>query len=145
MERRILGNPSKRFKWQKESLNLKVGEIVLVKSKNTSPTKWPLGRIKETHPGVDGKVRVISIKTQNGVIKTPIHKICQLKTNKEENKVIHRTELSTSVIMISCLLILTLMNNIVSLNTTKLDQVQVTPIDKDAMIFINVQGKLDTI
>lgn len=39
---------------------------------------WRLGRVVEIHPGRDGKVRVVSVKTQAGVMKRPIVKVCVL-------------------------------------------------------------------
>lgn len=38
------------------------------KDKNLQPTLGPLGRIVETHPGNDGKVRVVSIKFNGSIV-----------------------------------------------------------------------------
>ena len=32
-----------------------------------APTRWPLARVIEVHPGQDGKVRVVTIKTAKGL------------------------------------------------------------------------------
>jgi hypothetical protein len=36
---------------------------------------WTIGRIIEVHPGKDGKVRNVTVKTQNGNYRRPITKI----------------------------------------------------------------------
>ena len=46
-----------------------IGDVVLIIEENPFTNKWPLGRIVDTHPGRDGHVRVVTIKTANGVYK----------------------------------------------------------------------------
>ncbi|KYM98106.1 hypothetical protein ALC62_11199 [Cyphomyrmex costatus] len=68
-----------RYKWQKPHYNeIKIGSLALLKDKDLPPLRWRTGRIIETHPGSDGHVRVVSIKTSNGVTKRAINKICVL-------------------------------------------------------------------
>ncbi|KYN50050.1 hypothetical protein ALC62_00077, partial [Cyphomyrmex costatus] len=68
-----------RFKWKTcKQLNLKVGTMVLVKGENTPPMTWPLGRITEVHPGPDGIIRLISVRTKQGISKRTLPKICIL-------------------------------------------------------------------
>lgn len=56
-----------RSKWQSRAPGqIKIGTMVLLKEDNTPPLRWPSGRICEVFPGVDGKVRVISVKTISG-------------------------------------------------------------------------------
>ena len=38
-------------KWNLPTRNLKVGDIVCVRDESLFPTRWPLARIKQTHPG----------------------------------------------------------------------------------------------
>ncbi|XP_024874478.1 uncharacterized protein LOC112460239, partial [Temnothorax curvispinosus] len=64
-----------RFKWkQPEDTNIKPGTMVLIKNENTPPMIWPLGRITETHPGADGIIRVVTIKTSHGLTKRALSK-----------------------------------------------------------------------
>ena len=65
-------------KWSRPSPTLQVGDVVCVQGEVSSPTKWPLARIEEVHPGKDGKVRVVTIKTTKGIYKLPIAKIVPL-------------------------------------------------------------------
>ncbi|KAJ8720880.1 hypothetical protein PYW08_006345 [Mythimna loreyi] len=75
---------SARSKWRQQRSNLKVDDIVIIQDANLPPGKWALGRIIELHPGMDGNVRVVSIKTKNGVIKRPITKLCLLPVHKDQ-------------------------------------------------------------
>ena len=63
------------------SHNLCVGDIVCLHNEPMAPTKWPLARIVEVHPGGDGKVRVITVRTMKGIYKRPIVKVFHLIIN----------------------------------------------------------------
>ncbi|XP_026467480.1 uncharacterized protein LOC113371047 [Ctenocephalides felis] len=68
-----------RTKWQVQpSQPAEVGDMVVVREDNLPPLHWRLGRILDTHPGDDGLVRVVTIKTQNGVLKRAINRVCVL-------------------------------------------------------------------
>ena len=59
-------------KWKVPTPNIKEGDIVCVRKEPTTPTKWPLARVIQVHPGHDGKVRVVTIQTCKGVYKRPV-------------------------------------------------------------------------
>lgn len=40
--------------------------LIIVKEENMPPQTWRLGRIVDVHPGIDGVVRVVKIRTSNG-------------------------------------------------------------------------------
>lgn len=48
------------------------GSMVLLVENNVPPLCWKLGRIVEVHPGADNIVRVVSIKTANGVVRRAV-------------------------------------------------------------------------
>ena len=48
------------------------------------PLQWKLCRIEEVHPGSDGIIRVVSLKTPTGFLKRPVTKICHIPTVTEE-------------------------------------------------------------
>ena len=73
-----LTNLQQRSKWNKTEQNAEVGDIALIKENNLPPSKWLLGKVIELYPGTDGNVRVVTLKTQHGTLKRPIHKLCQL-------------------------------------------------------------------
>lgn len=68
----------KRYKWQHIQPNLKVGDLVFIRHENTAPTIWPMGRVEETYPGADGRVRSVLVKTGTSLLKRPIQKLCVL-------------------------------------------------------------------
>lgn len=47
--------------------NIKIGTMVVVKEDNLPPLSWSLGRITKVHPGNDGIVRVVTVKTRSGI------------------------------------------------------------------------------
>lgn len=66
-----------RPKWQKEA-SFEVGRLCLVRDENTPPTRWPLAQIVKTHPGDDGHVRVVTVRTASSQWKRPIAKLVLL-------------------------------------------------------------------
>lgn len=73
-----LNELQQRSKWFQSSDNIKCGQLVLMHDDNLPPTQWLLGRISETHPGSDKKIRVVTIKTKNGLFRRAIAKIAPL-------------------------------------------------------------------
>ncbi|XP_055918573.1 uncharacterized protein LOC129950673 [Eupeodes corollae] len=85
-----LSRLQQRPKWTKREAEPKVGSLVLVKDERLPPSQWALARITDTHPGADGLVRVVTLKTKSGIMKRPITKICYLpcNTSTDENTLI---------------------------------------------------------
>ena len=52
--------------------------MVVVAEDNMPPQQWLLGRVVAVDAGQDGRVRVADIKTANGTIRRPIHKLALL-------------------------------------------------------------------
>lgn len=69
---------TQRNKWRTANVNIKVGDLVILKDENTAPTFWPIARVVQTFPGRDGLVRVVEVKTQNTTLRRPIAKVCLL-------------------------------------------------------------------
>jgi transposase InsO family protein len=65
--------------------HLKVGQVVLVKEDGKASISWPLGRIEQVHPGADGVVRVVTVKTASSCYKRPISRIYPLPCHHEPN------------------------------------------------------------
>ena len=59
-------------KWQVPTPNIKEGDVVCVRKEPTTPTKWPLARVIQVHPGHDGKVRVATMQTCKGIYNRPV-------------------------------------------------------------------------
>ncbi|EZA48601.1 hypothetical protein X777_13669 [Ooceraea biroi] len=62
---------------------LKIGQLVLLRNASLPPGKWELGRITQCHPGADGCVRVVTVKTAASEFKRPIVKLCVLPVDCE--------------------------------------------------------------
>ncbi len=73
-----LSSINKYNKWRHPARNIAVGDVVVLQETGTIPTKWPLARVLETHPGKDGLVRVVTLKTSQGVYKRPVSKLAIL-------------------------------------------------------------------
>lgn len=73
-----LNSLQQRSKWQTRQENVKEGILVLLKEDNEPPMRWPLGRIVSVHPGSDNLVRVVSVRTKNGIFKRAITKVVPL-------------------------------------------------------------------
>jgi len=72
-----------RHRWLKASPNLQPGTLVLLKEDNTTPLHWPTAVVTNIHPGQDGIVRVVTIRTPKGVFKRPTSKIFPLPRASE--------------------------------------------------------------
>ncbi|XP_072384382.1 uncharacterized protein [Diabrotica undecimpunctata] len=67
-----------RPKWFLPHKNLEPNDLVLLIEDNTPPLHWVLARVIEVFPGKDGRVRIASVKTKDGVFKRSITKLCPL-------------------------------------------------------------------
>ena len=65
-------------KWLFPSRNIQVNDVVILHDDNLIPTRWPLARVLQVHPGKDGIVRVATVKTSTGVYKRPVSKLALL-------------------------------------------------------------------
>ncbi|XP_018307115.1 uncharacterized protein [Mycetomoellerius zeteki] len=72
-----------RSKWRVPSAPVQVGQIVLLRNPNLPPTKWDLGRIVQCHPGPDGLIRVVTVKTASTEVVRPITKLALLPVDLE--------------------------------------------------------------
>lgn len=82
-----------RSKWNYPQKNIEIDDIVLVKEDNLPPGKWALGRVTYVHPGKDGHVRVVTLKTKNGEIKRPILKLSVLPVKENEQAFVDINEM----------------------------------------------------
>jgi len=75
-----------RNKWVSGAKSLCIGDLVIIKQENTAPTKWNLARVINTHPGKDGVVRVVSLRTANGTkLDRPTVKLCRLPLEEQDS------------------------------------------------------------
>lgn len=81
----VLHQLQQRQKWNKIQRNPQVGDIVLIRDELSPPTRWPLARIEELHPGRDDLVRVVTLRTATSVFKRSIDRLIWLPMDDPEN------------------------------------------------------------
>ena len=89
----VLHELQKRVKWLEPDYTLQVGDLALIVDELLPPTQWSLARITEVHPGADGLVRVVSVKTAtssfvravNKLVKLPVSEVAQT-TQDDQSK-----------------------------------------------------------
>lgn len=72
-----------RSKWLKTEPAPETGALCLIRSETTPPTRWPLARILRLHPGDDGTVRVVTVRTSTSELVRPVAKLVLLPGVKE--------------------------------------------------------------
>ena len=78
-QREYVSQLQQRSKWRvKGPSSVKPGILVLLVEDDAPPLHWPLGRVQDVHPGKDGVVRVVTVKTSKGVYKRGVSKVCAL-------------------------------------------------------------------
>lgn len=55
-----------RVKWQKDRREIKTGDLVLLREKDSHRNDWPMGRIVSTTPSGDGRIRRVEVKVSRG-------------------------------------------------------------------------------
>ncbi|XP_044594852.1 uncharacterized protein LOC123272217 [Cotesia glomerata] len=75
-------------KWHHRRNQIKVGSVVLITTEDLPPTKWPLAKVIAVHPGEDGQIRVVTVKTVNTELVRPITKLCVLPLTHEEDDLV---------------------------------------------------------
>ncbi|KMQ88090.1 hypothetical protein RF55_12480 [Lasius niger] len=78
--REYLQGLTPRPKWWSTPGNMREGQLYLLKAETTPPCRWPLARITRLHPGDDGQVRVVDVRTANGELTRPVVKVVPLPT-----------------------------------------------------------------
>ncbi|XP_033218345.1 uncharacterized protein LOC117173811 [Belonocnema kinseyi] len=73
-----------RGKWHSSNGNqIKLGTLVTIKEDDLPPMHWSVGRVIAVHPGDDGVVRVVTVKTAGGTYKRCIKKLAPLPVDVE--------------------------------------------------------------
>ncbi|CAA9997912.1 unnamed protein product [Nesidiocoris tenuis] len=81
--RDYLSSLQQRAKWRQAQDDLQVGSLVVVREDNLPPLLWRLGRVTDVHRGQDNHVRVATVRTQRGLIKRGIAKLCPLPIDED--------------------------------------------------------------
>lgn len=68
-----------RGKWTNKTNPLVEGDVVIIKDECKAPAMWKLGKVIKVHPGSDGVIRVVTLKTESKAeVKRPVVKLCRL-------------------------------------------------------------------
>ncbi|XP_058449236.1 uncharacterized protein LOC131429202 [Malaya genurostris] len=78
-----LSQLQRRTKHWEPAVKVDVNRLVVIADTNQPPMRWKLGRIVELHPGKDGVVRVVTVKTATGSLTRPVEKLCLLPNTEE--------------------------------------------------------------
>ena len=77
---------NKYSRWYRQSKNLEVGDVVLLKEDGIVLTVWPMARIIEVHPGKDSLVQVVTVRTAKGTYKRPMSKVALLLSSDSNSE-----------------------------------------------------------
>ena len=65
-----------RSKWFQKINPLKINDVVAIKDETRSPTFWKIARVIAIHPGKDGLVRTVTLKSASGEYTRAVQQIC---------------------------------------------------------------------
>ena len=82
--REYLPGLSVRQRWTKEETSLKQNEVVLISEEYIPRGKWKLGKIVDTFPGKDGRIRTARVQTKKGMLKRPVQKLHLIEEYNDE-------------------------------------------------------------
>ena len=75
-----------RGKWKDPATNFVIGQLVLMRDNRYPASKWPLGRVIEVHPGADGLVRVVTVKTATSTLRRHVACLAPLNIDYAQDK-----------------------------------------------------------
>ncbi|XP_076298325.1 uncharacterized protein LOC143217670 [Lasioglossum baleicum] len=67
-----------RPKWTRGGHEINIGTVVLLKDDSLPPLCWHLGRIQQIHPGPDGIIRAVTVRTINGTYTRNVKRLAPL-------------------------------------------------------------------
>ncbi|XP_043242111.1 uncharacterized protein LOC122391871 [Amphibalanus amphitrite] len=68
-----------RRKWEKNTRNLAVNDVVLMAADDAPRGHWPLGVVEQVYASEDGVVRSVLVRTATGKYRRPCTKVCLLE------------------------------------------------------------------
>lgn len=83
-------------KWYRKRRDFRVDDLVMLKDERLPPTKRPLARVLEIHPGPDRLIRVVTVKTATTTFKRPIVKLCLLPSVNDQSLYCNNSVMSST-------------------------------------------------
>ena len=71
-----------RQKWQREVEGLSKNDVVII-DPNLTRAQWPIGRVQETYPGADGRIRSADVRVRNKVYTRPVARLIKLPGDEQ--------------------------------------------------------------
>ena len=65
--KRYLPSLVSRSKWKQKQRDFRIGDVVLIGKPNVARGRWNLGKVTEVYPSKDELVRVVQVKTEDGL------------------------------------------------------------------------------
>lgn len=66
----------------RQSDNVKVGDLVLIKDDDLPPKKWMISRVREVFPDEEGNTRKVLLKTAKSDLLRSIHRVSILPVDR---------------------------------------------------------------
>jgi hypothetical protein len=76
----------KREKWHQTREPVAMGDVVIMMDDQQPRNSWPLGIVSAVFPAKDGQVRVVEVKTSNGMFKRPVKMLCRLDVRDKDSE-----------------------------------------------------------
>ncbi|XP_073960633.1 uncharacterized protein [Choristoneura fumiferana] len=73
--REVLPTLSNRREPRGRGEAIKEGDVVIIVDPNLPRNVWPKGRVERVYPGADGVVRVVDVRTRNGLMRRPTKRL----------------------------------------------------------------------
>ncbi|XP_033218065.1 uncharacterized protein LOC117173535 [Belonocnema kinseyi] len=64
--------------------DIEIGTLIVIKEENLPPMRWKIGRITEVHPGQDGVIRAVTVRSSSGVYKRALKNVYPLPIDKDD-------------------------------------------------------------
>ena len=74
----------KRQKWQKDGKCLMPNQVVLIVDPQLPRASWPVGKVTDTYPGADGRIRTAAVKVKDRTYIRPVARLVQLPKLEDE-------------------------------------------------------------
>lgn len=67
-----------RQKWQKESVNLQIGDVVMIVDNQLPRALWPVGKVSQVFPGPDARIRSAEVTVKGRTYVRPVARLVSL-------------------------------------------------------------------
>ena len=82
--REYLPTLTRRTKWCQPVEPVQVNDVVIIVDSSLPRGRWPKGLVTAVHPGDDGVVRVVDVRTTNGGFRRPVTQVAKLDVRRVE-------------------------------------------------------------